>query len=333
MSNMAKLEFPALEVNGKNYMPWTIDAEMHLESMGIREAINFINDCSLQDKARAHVFLRKHIDQLLRIEYLNVSDPNTLWTLLKERFDHQREIMIPNARNEWMTLRFQDFKKVNEYNSALFRICSQLRFCGEEVSDEEMLEKTYSTFHASNITLMQQYRMQRFTRYSELNTCLLVAEQNNDLLMKNHESRPTGSVALPEANATRSNENRNNTRGRGRGRGRGYFNRNQSHNQNHNSGSGRGNYSNRGRGQKMNNYHHPQRDHDQKQGKDKVIKHDAGTSQKSENTCYRCGSTGHWSRTCRTSIKGKGNEANLIDNVEFTKLNDDDFCNDMEDVI
>ena len=312
MSNMAKLEFPALEVNGKNYMPWTIDAEMHLESMGIREAINFINDCSLQDKARAHVFLRKHIDQLLRIEYLNVHDPCTLWTNLKERFDHQREIMLPNARSEWMSLRFQDFKKVNEYNSALFRICSQLRFCGEEVSDEEMLEKTYSTFHASNITLMQQYRMQRFSRYSELNTCLLVAEQNNDLLMKNHESRPTGSVALPEANATRSNENRNNTRGRGRGRG-----------------------------QKRDNYHHPQRDHEQKQGKDKVIKHDAGTSQKSENTCYRCGSTGHWSRTCRTpahlcqlyqdSIKGKGNEANLIDNVEFTKLNDDDFCNDLED--
>ncbi|KAL4567405.1 hypothetical protein LXL04_022989 [Taraxacum kok-saghyz] len=181
MSNIAKLEFPALEVTGKNYMPWTIDVEMHLESMRIRDAINFINDCSLQDKARAHVFLRKHIDQMLRIEYLNVSDPSTLWTLLKERFDHQREIMLPNTRSEWMSLRFQDFKKVNEYNSALFRICSQLKFCGEEVSDEEMLEKTYSTFHASNITLMQQYRLQMFTRYSKLNACLVVAEQNNDL--------------------------------------------------------------------------------------------------------------------------------------------------------
>ncbi|KAL4579567.1 hypothetical protein LXL04_015719 [Taraxacum kok-saghyz] len=38
MSNIAKLEFPALEVTRKNYMPWTIDAEMHLESMGIRDA-------------------------------------------------------------------------------------------------------------------------------------------------------------------------------------------------------------------------------------------------------------------------------------------------------
>ncbi|KAL4578095.1 hypothetical protein LXL04_014211 [Taraxacum kok-saghyz] len=41
-------------------MLWTIDAEMHLESMGIREAINFINDCSLQDKARAHLSDLQH---------------------------------------------------------------------------------------------------------------------------------------------------------------------------------------------------------------------------------------------------------------------------------
>ncbi|KAL4569596.1 hypothetical protein LXL04_025237 [Taraxacum kok-saghyz] len=47
MSNIAKFEFPALEANGKNYMPWTIDVEMHLESMGIRDTINFVNDCSL----------------------------------------------------------------------------------------------------------------------------------------------------------------------------------------------------------------------------------------------------------------------------------------------
>ena len=90
-----------------------------------------------------------------------------------------------------------------------------------KVTDEDMLEKTYSTFHATNITLMQQHRLQKFTKYSELNTCLLVAEQNNELLMKNHESRPTRSVALPEANVTNIDGHRNNTRGRGRDRGRG----------------------------------------------------------------------------------------------------------------
>ena len=65
-----------------------------------------------------------------------------------------------------------------------------------------MLEKTFSTFHASNMLLQQQYREKGFTKYSNLISCLLVAEQNNELLMKNHDSRPTGSAPFPEANAT-----------------------------------------------------------------------------------------------------------------------------------
>ena len=50
-----------------------------------------------------------------------------------------------------MHLRLQDFKSVSEYNSAIFRISSQLQLCGEKITDEDMLEKTFSTFHASNI--------------------------------------------------------------------------------------------------------------------------------------------------------------------------------------
>ncbi|XP_023732790.1 uncharacterized protein LOC111880591 [Lactuca sativa] len=129
-------------------------------------------------------------------------------------------------------MRLQEFKKVNEYNSALFTICSQLKYYGQEVTHEDMLQQTYSTFHAINITLMRQYRLKKFTKYFELNACLLVAKQNNELLMKNHESRPTGSVALPKGNATNIDGHRSNTCGQGRGqeRGSGYFNRNQSHN-------------------------------------------------------------------------------------------------------
>ncbi|KAL7586667.1 hypothetical protein Lser_V15G36150 [Lactuca serriola] len=219
MSNIAKLKFAALEVSGKNYVSWMIDVKMHLESMGISNAIYEFNNCLAQDKVKAQVFLRKHIHEMLIFEYLDITYPIILWNLLKERFDHQKEVILPNARDERRTLGFQDFKKVNEYNSTLLRICSQLKCCGQEVSDEDTLEKTYSTFHATNITLNQQYQLQKFTKYSELNACLFVAEQNNELLMKNHESRPTGSVALSEANATNTGGYRNNTRGRGRGRG------------------------------------------------------------------------------------------------------------------
>ena len=65
-----------------------------------------------------------------------------------------------------------------------------------------------------------------FKKYSELISCFLVAEQNNELLMKNHDSRLTGTTSFPEVNAVFSNNN-----GRGRGRGR-----------SHNCGKGRSNY-------------------------------------------------------------------------------------------
>lgn len=63
------------------------------------------------------------------------------------------------------------------------------------------MEKTSSTFHASNVVLQQQYREKGFKKYSELITCLLVAEKNNTLLMKIHEARPTGPAPFLEVNA------------------------------------------------------------------------------------------------------------------------------------
>ena len=55
--------------------------------------------------------------------------------------------------------------------------------------------------------------MREFAEYSDLVAVLLVAEQNNELLIKNHQTRPTGTIAYPEINATTFN------------RGRGGFNR------------------------------------------------------------------------------------------------------------
>ena len=109
-----------------------------------------------------------------------------LWDSLKERYDHQKTVILPKARYDWLHLQLQDFKSVSDYNSALFKISSQLKLCGEKIIDEDMLEKTYTTFHASNMLLHQQYRERRFTKYSELITCLLIVEKNNELLLKNH---------------------------------------------------------------------------------------------------------------------------------------------------
>ena len=90
-----------------------------------------------------------------------------------------------------MHLKLQDFKTVSEYNFALFKINFQLKLCEEKIIEEDMLEKTFTTFHAFNVLQQQQYQENRFTKYYELISCLLVFEQNNELLMRNHQSRPT----------------------------------------------------------------------------------------------------------------------------------------------
>ena len=81
MSNLTKLEFVTLDIVGKNYLSWVLDAEIHLDTMNLGNTIKEGNDASLQDRAKALIFLRHHIDE-------GFKDPFILWNNLRERYDH-----------------------------------------------------------------------------------------------------------------------------------------------------------------------------------------------------------------------------------------------------
>ncbi|KAK4731096.1 hypothetical protein R3W88_024084 [Solanum pinnatisectum] len=198
MSNLSKLKFVALDSSSKNYLSWVLDAEIHLDAKGLGTTIIEGNAASSQDKANVMIFLRHHLDEGLKAEYLTVKDPLELWTGLKERYDHLKATVLPRDRYDWIHLRLQNFKTVCE--SVVYKITSQLKLCGKNITDEDMLETTLTTFHASNLVLQQQYHERGFKKYSDLISCLLVAEQHNMLLLKNHEVCPTETVPLPEAN-------------------------------------------------------------------------------------------------------------------------------------
>ncbi|CAM8959510.1 unnamed protein product [Rhodiola kirilowii] len=108
------------------------------------------------------ILLRYHLHESLKAQYLTVKEPYELWKSLKDSFDHQRTVTLPLAMYEWTPLRLQDFKKVSDYNSELFRIISTMHLCGETIRDEDILEKTLSTFPANSLVLQQQYRERGF---------------------------------------------------------------------------------------------------------------------------------------------------------------------------
>ncbi|XP_068305198.1 uncharacterized protein [Pyrus communis] len=202
MANLAKLDYAALDITRKNYLTWVLDTKIHLEAENLGNTSREENNLSSQERANAMIFIRRHLDEGLKSEYLTVDDPLALWKALRNKYNHQTTVILPRARYEWTHLRIQDFKSVAEYNSALFRITSQMKLCKETITNEDLLEKTFSTFYASNVLLPQQYRARCFIEYNQLISVLLVAKQNNELLMKNHHSRPIGSAPFLEVNTT-----------------------------------------------------------------------------------------------------------------------------------
>ena len=136
-----------------------------------------------------------------------------------------------------------------------------------------------------------------------------MAEQNNELLMKNHEISPIGSAPFPEVNvAVHNNYENRKYRGRSRGRGR-------------SGGHGRGRISNYYHG----GHNNDTSNHQKKNNNERQERSGQNNPSKIvENICYRSGMKRHWSCTCRTSEhlvklyqasikkKGKHSKTNFI---------------------
>ncbi|XP_047252149.1 uncharacterized protein LOC124887028 [Capsicum annuum] len=286
MSNIFKREFSALEILDKTYMSSALDAEIHLNAVGLADTIKNDNKVSNQDKAKAMIFLRHHLDEGLKMEYLTIKDSLMLQNNLKEIYDHLKMPIHPQVCYEWTHLRLQDFKNITDYNSAMFRIKLQFNLCRKDITDHDILEKTFSIVPATSMLLQQQYREMEFKKYSKLISHLLIDKQHNDLFMRNllvllHEVNaanfyPTKRERSPDPSLSRS-------RGRGRDHGR-------------DRGRGRdcGRYFNQGDLLVINN--NPQHQHCKKKGEAP----EAASRTKSESKCYRCGGKGHWLRTYRS---------------------------------
>ena len=123
--------------------------------------------------------------------------------------------------------------------------------------------------------------------------------------MKNHQSRPTGFEAFPEVNSISS---QNHGRGRGRGRGRSRWQNSRQYNNYSSYQKRKASFHH----QKWNNNEPRQENGESTKKKSKVP----------QDTCYRCGMEGYWSRTCHTAKHlGDLYQASLKENRKKIEMN------------
>jgi len=273
-------EFDQLALDGHNFPTWSMDLKVSLSLRGFYHAILPPKEgtSAPDDKTKysALYIIRAHIHPDLKSEYLMEEDPRTLWNALKQRYEQQKAIVLPEALHEWNHLRLQDFKTVGEYNHAIHKLCAKLKFCEKEPSDADKIEKTLSTMMPADRILHQQYRERNFQVYSELINTLLQAERHNEILLWNSNKRPLGAAPLPEVHTTTQNTNKQD--GANRKPFRKFKNKGK--------GKGQGNNNKRKREQKP---------HDFNKGKD-IPKKNFDKSQ----LCQKCGCYSHITKKCRT---------------------------------
>jgi hypothetical protein len=56
--------------------------------MNLGKTIKYGNTKSLQNRAKAMIFICHHLHEELKTEYLTVKDPLILWNNLRERYKH-----------------------------------------------------------------------------------------------------------------------------------------------------------------------------------------------------------------------------------------------------
>jgi len=161
MSNV-KHQFKILNITGDNYISWNNNLIEYLACDGLDKILEGDDlGVGLEELAKKNLkvnrIIKHYLDDGLQIEYSNANDPKILWDKLKARFGHQRKVLLLLLMDQLNKLRFQDYKSVVAYNFAMHQIIAQLEFCGIIIIEEEKLEKTFSTFHASQVLLQQQY--------------------------------------------------------------------------------------------------------------------------------------------------------------------------------
>lgn len=200
-NRITPLYFEPLAPDGTNFLDWQFNIRTYLSAEELIYTLhpNLEKPIEPAHKWQTRLILCRHLDPSLRMQYIHEEDPAILWGALESRFQHEETIILPQARSNWLSLRVLDFPNFHSYDSELHRIVAQLRICGQSITDAAMIDKTLSTFPPACAILSQQYRNLKFTKHADLMRYPMIAEKQQQLLLKTAETRPARKIHNTEA--------------------------------------------------------------------------------------------------------------------------------------
>ena len=127
---MANKEFEVFALDGHNFPTCATDIKVSLSRCGLYACLSdsetSTKAMTKKNKYKALCIIRNHIHPDLKSEYRMEENPRALWDNLKQHYEQQKAVVLPEASHEWSYLRLQDFKTVDEYNHVVHKVCQKL---------------------------------------------------------------------------------------------------------------------------------------------------------------------------------------------------------------
>ena len=98
MSNIEKLKFHVLEMNGNNYLLWCLNIKLHLQMQGFDGVLVEKGKADEKDQTNTLIFIRCHLPESLKNQYQSIRELLTSWNRLMERFDHRKIVILSQAQ-------------------------------------------------------------------------------------------------------------------------------------------------------------------------------------------------------------------------------------------
>ncbi|CAN6557255.1 unnamed protein product [Malus baccata var. baccata] len=129
MTNLAKLDFVALDITWKNYLTWLVDTNIHLEAGNLGETIKEGNSASSQDQVKAMIFICRHLDERLK------RNGNGHWVRTCRTPKHLVDLYQASLKEKGVKTNFLDQAKPMDIPDLVFDLLGQLNTALLDLAD------------------------------------------------------------------------------------------------------------------------------------------------------------------------------------------------------